>query len=228
MIVGNSISQEFKNMHRWSSYVYTESSRICIFNKIQKYCQEQHITEAAINDAKVLYNGISKKILSRGHPKLGIIAACVYYGCRKRGIHKREKEIADLFKIQVKYVAKGIEVLSKHIFNDNTYFEEILRPLGIKDNVKLIYNLIDISDDIKKKIEKIIEFIEKKEYDIKNVPNSLAAGCVYFAMVNFSEVNDASALKKKISSVCGVSDVTVIKAFNNISIYREELLKLNK
>ena len=102
-----------KMLQDWNAMPYKERSLNLVFKEIQNKCQKGNIVKYIEDDAKILYKNISdckytsgkhigKPIVFRNVNRKGIIAACIFYSCKRNGRTRSPKEIANIFNLKSK------------------------------------------------------------------------------------------------------------------------------
>lgn len=199
-----------KMWHLWNSMPYNERTLLNIFSKILAHTTNHGIPQKVIDDAKVLYKNASEKKISRGDNKEGLIASCIYHSCIINNVPRSSKEIAAMFNISPVVLNRG-----------NARFQTLLKinvaSSGPQDFIsrfgsKLSMKMQDIENS-----KKLVKFLEENEIISDNSPTSLAAGILYY----YSTTENLGFTKKQFSTVCNVSEVTIVKNFKIISKYKE-------
>ena len=221
---GKGISFKQRQNHKWASgNAYKETSKYLIFNIIERKCKEVKICEAVIQYAKELYLGIwdeGKKF--RGNNRVGIIGACIYYGCQKRNVYYEISDIAKLMNVKEKYIATGIDIIGEYIYQHKIYSEELLSQNSITETSMAIADKLSEfnSEGIRKKLTKVSRFIEKKMYEINEEQIAISAGCVYY-IYNKSINNKQNDFLNKIAQLCKISEESIIIINNYISSFEK-------
>ena len=194
----------------WNSMPYDERTLWSVFEKLTSNTVNNGIPQKVIDDAKVLYKRAAEKKISRGDNKEGLIASCIYHSCLINNVPRSSKEIATMFNINPVILNRG-----------NSRFQTLLKinvsSSGPDDFIsrfgsKLSFKLEDIQ-----KCKNLVKFLEKNEILTDNSPTSAAAGILYF----YSNAENLGFTKKQISSVCNISDVTIVKNYKNICKYKD-------
>ena len=218
-------------LEKWSQMPYKERSRYEVLKYIENKCSSHDVSKPIIDNAKNLFNQLSKittlskdnkkkNIIIRGLNRKSIIAACVYNGANLQGNPRTPKEIAEIFGITEKQVTKGNrkfrDIMTKENIVKNLKATQSSEYIDRKEYISLL-KLETFQIDIAKKIAKNV-----KRLDIAtdHQPASLAAGSVML-MANILNLNLS---KKKISDTFKISQVTIIKTFRKIYPYRKVLI----
>lgn len=228
-VIGGSGYSRLRMLQSWNQMPYKERSLSEVLQHIEKNLKTYKITKAIIDNAKILYKNISeikhmdgpnkgKNIIIRGLNRCGLIAACAFYGSKIQGSPRSTKEIADIFGIKLTQVTKGCrKFLELHNYKSTTYnlnsshAQDFIERFGYK--LKLKKNHIDIAI-------KIAENINKLEIASDHQPTSLAAGSILLV----SYLYELNILKKSISDIFGISEVTITKTFKKIQPYKTILI----
>ena len=211
-------------VHSWHTlYSYKEHSLSKAFKKMDKVAQENAIPEAIVKYAHKLYSLIADKDLKRGDSRIGIMGACIYYGCRARNVMKREKDIAKNMKIDQKYISRGCDTIAEYLFEKGMDAEKVLAPFNIYDYIEEFTDILGLPDKFKIKAMCVASVVDKNSYCLRNMPYSLAAGCIYFVAV-WSKRYDITTLKREMKAKCDLSDVTIAKCHNNLIVLKPQLI----
>ena len=103
---------------------YKERSLHQVLKEIQEKCRLASILKCIEDDAKILYKNISettytegnnkgKPIIIRGKNRKSLIAACIFFACKRKGDTRSPKEIAKLFELKDTEITKGCKTFLK-------------------------------------------------------------------------------------------------------------------
>lgn len=233
-IGGGSWKSRLKTLHGWSVMPYKERSLNIVFKEIHARCQKAHIVKCIEDDAKIMYKTISeskhitgknkgKYIIIRGANRKSLIAACVFYACKKKGMTRSPKEISDIFELKHTEITKGCKNFMKMIK---------LKKMAVNvETTQPEHFIIRFCNDLnikKEYIEEAIQIsknIKKLNIASDHTPFSVATGSILLMATNNSLIN---ITKRKLSNKFGVSEVTISKAFNKIKKYADVLNDNNK
>ena len=210
---------QIRRYQQWNGMPYKERSLYKVFNEITEVCKKNNIPTIIINEAKSLYNIISKTKISRGSNRVGIIAACVYFACKECNVPRSSKEIADIFKISVTIMTKGVKKCQEIIYmnkqsNKRLLYKESIKP---QDFIDRFCNKLNIKDDQILDIKKICEIVIQNNITSENTPPSIASGCILY----FAKKNKLAITKKDISDICKISEVTINKCTKKLESHEE-------
>ena len=229
--VSNGKYSRISILERWNQMPYKERSRYEVLKYIETRCNIHKISQPIIDNAKNLFNKLSKitfsegekegkNIIIRGLNRKSIIAACVYNGANLQNNPRTPKEIAIIFEITEKQVTKG-----------NRKFRDIMKKENIVSNIKSSqsHEYIDRTEYVQLlKLDicqitiskKIARNVKKLDIASDHQPASLAAGSVML----MASILNLNLSKKKISETFNISQVTIIKTFRKIFPYRKILI----
>lgn len=233
--VGTTISGNFRNklkvLQLWSGAMpYRERSLNNVFKKIHEKCIEGKIIKCIEDDAKIMYKNISeckhykgkgkdKFIIIRGKNRESLIAACVFFACRKNIKTRTPKEIADLFNLKYTEITKGcknflklMKIKNIELINNSSHPEQFVPRFCNKLQLNKLYTdqAIQIATNIRK-------------LNIASVHTPFStATCSILLM---ADINDLRTInKKKLASIFGVSEVTISKTYIKIEKFRKALI----
>lgn len=229
--IGGSCNYKLRTLHNWGLMPYKERSLNNVLNMIKSKCSSAGLSGIIEDDAKVMYKIVSEckpnarytdtvqkmgnnNLIIRGKNRIGLVAACIYYACRRNNNTRSVKEIASLFSISPARVNKGCKNFIRYVeyksidYSTNTshpsqYVGRFCAKLGIDKNTTDMIMKASIN-------------VHRLNIAPKHTPLSIAAACTLLCV-------DAIATNKlersTISSSFGISEVTLSKAYNTISQY---------
>jgi transcription initiation factor TFIIB len=188
---------------------YDERTLWSVFEKLTANTVNNGIPQRVIDDAKVLYKKASEKKISRGDNKEGLIASCIYHSCLLNNVPRSSKEIASMFNISPVVLNRG-----------NSRFQTLLKinvaSSGPEDFISRFGSKLSMKMNDIENCKKLVKFLEKHEIMSDNSPTSSAAGILYY----YSTSENLGFTKKQFSTVCNVSEVTIIKNYKIICKYK--------
>jgi transcription initiation factor TFIIB len=231
--IGTSISgsnrSKIKILHSWSAMPYKERSLYIILKKIQTNCEKANIVKCIEDDAKILCKNISeckhikgvnkgKKIIIRGRNRESLIAACVFYACKKKGETRSPKEIAKIFGLKYTEITKGCKTFLKLMkIRNMDYHLNSSRP---EHFIPRFCAKLKMSDDIIKKTVQIAKNIQRLNIASVHTPLSVATGAILLV----ADLVNLKIPKKSIAETFGVTEVTISKTFKKLTSYKNIIL----
>lgn len=228
--IGNKYSK-LRKLHIWNSVPYKERSLNNVFKIIIEKCDTNNIKKNIQEDAKIMYKNINeskhldgknkdKNIITRGNNRKGIIAACVFFACKRNNCSRTQKEIANIFSLKHAEISKGCKKMSK-LINNNKFDLNI----GSCDSSQFIIRYCNkqipkIKSEFCDQAVIIAKNIERLNIASEHTPFSIGATSVFI----MCELNNIKLMtKKKIAERFNVSEVTIGKTYKKIEKYKHIL-----
>lgn len=216
--------KRLRTLNNWGIMPYKERSLNKELVKISKICAEYAIVGCIVDDAKIFYKKMSEyrptntlsncntkknnvgSLITRGRNQTGILAACVYYACKKHGNIKSTKEISNMFKIPSSKVAKGCKIFLKYAEDDDNGIN-----VDYEDGDKYIKHVcknFKLSDSQINEIQRIYE--KTKELDIldDHTQSAVIVGCILFGC---QEMDIQTVDIDKLATLTKTSEMTINK-----------------
>lgn len=218
-LIGGHQNTFMKRLHFQMSMDYVERARYHIFEQIYKMANEKgKLSPNIIEQAKYYYMTLSKRKLSRGSIRQGLIACCILYACKHYKVSRSIKEISEICNVSVPILNKTSKLfveIMKDVLIDTSKQSSIIST----DFMDLITRFVGRLEIEKQHEKLIIKTIKKYETTIKNctlldckTPSSIAASIILYTCHSLQmDVN-----KNKISSKLDVSIVTINKIYKII------------
>lgn len=229
-ISGGSYRSRIKTLHGWSAMPYKERSLNLVFKDIQLKCQQGGIMKCIEDDAKIMYKSISecrhilgrnqgKYIIIRGANRRSLIAACVFFACKKKNKTRSPKEISDLFKLKYTEMTRGCKNFMKLI---KIRKMEINAGTSLPEHfIERFCNNLKIKKEYADQAVKIANNINKLNIASDHTPFSIATGSILL----MAECNKFDNITKKIiAEEFSVSEVTITKTYKKLWKYRKIIL----
>lgn len=203
-----------RKYHLWNSMPYKERSLFNILNNINIQAGNNGLSQAIIDDAKVLYKKLSEEKISRGENRNGLIASSIYMSCKSNNVPRSAKEVAKMFNLNISTMTKGCKKFNE-IMNINY---ESSTPEDFINRFCTKLNRSDIIDTCLYIIKKSNEYAIVAE----NAPPSIAAGVIFLV----SNICDLNISKKNISKICEISEVTINKCYKKLIKYKDHIFPM--
>jgi len=223
--IAGSNRSKIKIIHSWSAMPYSERTKNNVFKEISHRCQKYGIYKCIEDDAKILYNNIcdcrhpngrrkGKKIIIRGSKKKSLIAACVFYACKRNGRSRCPKEIGRMFELKNKDITKGCKIFLKLIRIKKMQYD--LKSSRPEHFIHRCCKELHIPNVYIEQALKIAKNIEKLNIASMHTSFSVALGSISLII----ELNNLKIDKKYLAKKFDVSVVTVNKASRKIQQYK--------
>lgn len=231
--LGTTISGHGKNilriLHNWSAMPYKERSFNVILKKIEEICANGNIEKRIEQDAKILCkqvisgtyiddDNISKTIIIRGEHRKSIIAASIFYACRRNGKTRSTKEIGTISNVDYTNITSGCTAFSKL-----AQIKGIELNLGMSDSEHFIKRYcadLKLSKYFTNETIRIMKNVKKLNIASTHTPISIAIA-VILLLANAHNIN---INKKTIKNMLNISEVTINKTFKKVNKYKEIII----
>jgi transcription initiation factor TFIIB len=207
-----------RKLHLWSAVPYKERKLKKKFEKIDTICKTYNIPGYIADDARILYKNVNDGKYSeglvtilRGPNEKGLVGACLFYACKKKGYALNTKEIAKMFGITKTKMSGGCKMykqLLKMTYdtennNPNHFFQRSLEKL---DLLQYYDDCVMVSNNISK-------------LNISSRQNPLSTVCAIILLV--VEIKDVlNVTSEDIAKTLQVSRATVEKSYGVIEKFK--------
>lgn len=230
--LGTSIAgakSKIKILHGWSAMPYRERSLHGVLKEIQSKCRANGIVKYIEDDAKILYKNLSeskhpygknvgKNIIIRGANRKSLIAACVFFACKRKGNTRSPKEISKLFGLKYKDITKGCKTFMRFMkIRSMKYDIQISNP---EHFITRYCKELHIANEYIGQTVQIAKNIKRLNIASMHTPFSVATGSILLVV----DINNLNIDRKFIATKFGVSEVTVTKTYKKIEQYRPILV----
>lgn len=220
---------KIKTLHNWSAMPYKERSLHLVLKEIQNRCRKANILKCIEDDAKILYKNISecrhingknkgKYIIIRGVNRKGLIAACVFYACLRKGHTRSPKEIANVFELKYTDITKGCKTFIKLIKIKKLDYE--FHSSSPEHFIQRFCKELHIKKEFVDQAIKIARNIQKLNIASVHTPLSKATASILL----MADINNIPITKKLISKQFKISEVTIMKTYKKIESYKKILI----
>jgi len=222
---------KLKKLHNWSIVPHRERSLNGVLTDIKKKCDSVGLVGCIKDDAQILYKitseckTIDKKnnIIVRNKNKTGLMAACIFYACKRKGETKSQKEIAKMFGVKQSCVNKGCKNFIKYVqyknidYNTNlSYPIQYIKPFCAKLTIDKKYIIL---------IESAAQNIQKINIVSSHTPISIAVACILLCSEHYQipKIN-----KLCIAKTFNISIVTLMKAYEKLVNFTDSIFSDDK
>jgi transcription initiation factor TFIIB len=220
-------SYQMKKISRyteWQSMPHSEKTRYDDFEHIKTMANNAGIPKIIIDDALRYHKKISGQKTFRALNRDGIIAASIYIAARINNCPRTAKEIATIFHLENTAATRGCKNATTIINKmENNEFEADktnlckIRPVAF---IERYCSKLKMNKELTRVCQFVAMKIEHQRLIPENVPDSIAAGVVYFV----SQTCNLNLCKNDIYVVTDVSPVTITKCFKKLEKFGEQLL----
>jgi transcription initiation factor TFIIB len=216
----------FKSLQNWNSIPNKERSLNGVLNMITAKCECAGLMGCIEDDTKIMYKIATDcklegnlSVVTRGRNRTGLVAACLFYACKRNGHTKSLKDIAKLFDIKSSKVNKGCKNFIRYVkYKNIDYSTDLSHPIQY---VKQICDGLKIESNIIEKITTITQCVQHMNIVSSHTPMSVAVACVLV----YTMAHNMEGITPNILAIqFGVSAVTISKIYGKLHPYRDTLL----
>jgi transcription initiation factor TFIIIB Brf1 subunit/transcription initiation factor TFIIB len=208
-------SNEEKNIYKLKMYI----KELC-----EKLVIPEYLLESIISTSIIVMESIKRaEGTKRARVKDGILVACIHYVTKDTHIPFSYIDMAKKLKLDIKYITKAERMIlelinSKRLNLDKKTILETKKPYDYIVETINKHNL-KISQDILKYIQVLIQICEDNDILLDHTPLSVGASCFYYIL----KLKSVNIDLKVFSEFYNLSMVTVIKTFNKLKVYENQI-----
>tara|TARA_Y100000287_G_C14233983_1_gene363662 strand:+ start:3327 stop:4316 length:990 start_codon:yes stop_codon:yes gene_type:complete len=204
-----------QKVHSWSAMTYKERCLNSTFQDISLRSLNGHILPVCIRLAHEYYSIVSELYVARGVMRKGLIAACVFMACKKKGVPRTSQEIAKIFKISDKWVTRGNKKFTE-LWNlsGNEHITYANDCQSMDYLARFCSKLSEKSTELLKKSKDICQLCRDNAILSQNTPVSIAAASIYMATTILDMETEIP--RTDIAKVANTSQVTIGKCYKEL------------
>ena len=207
--IDNQIVNQMHNLRKWQQRVRVSTPRerrlANVLAKIALTCQNISLPKNVLETASMIYRNLDGKVEVKGKSVASISAATVYMACKQCDVVRSLDEICQ-------GVCKPSELKSKTKLAAK-YYRTLVMELGtstapiltMDKYISKIANLTSTDVRVERLALEISEKTKDRNLADGKAPNGIAAAYLYVASILLGQ----SVLQRDISSVAGVTEVTI-------------------
>lgn len=200
---------------------YEEFSLLKIFDIISNRCKANNLSDAVIQNTKIIYFEIHKRhIIIRGHKnKHGMYGACTFCGAQIQHSYRSIEEIAKIFQITETDVTNSLNKLQKYLIGHPLL--NSLTPTSPLDFIDRYCYILNFNREQIQVIRRIAANNTKLYLTSNHQPMSIATSCVLLYMDMFGI---QVPTKKQVLKTFNVTAVTADKIFAKMKPFRNVII----
>lgn len=211
-VQGNGAYDYGKNLYKSADLNSELTRHDKIFHEILAYCKKYEdeykcgVPKNVIEHTTDIFCRISAMGVRRSDNKRKIIAACYYFACLAQKIQMPTKTIAIMFNLRSIGISDGMRSVTNYVAKGVIPEDEItLDPLEAA--VHTIFRQLEINNDLKSEVKRIIETADRKNIGISSSLDSKIVGATFIVLSR----NNIKMDLKKISALRGIRQATIQK-----------------
>ena len=156
-------------------------------------------------EALRLYKETFKKKMIKGKSIKGMLAACIYYICKSKGVPRTFREISDESPVSL----KSLKICYNDLVNKFKLKAQAINPINF---IPRFISKLRLDFEIEKLSIKILQtYLKEKSINGKN-PLGFCAGAVYLA----SKLKNLYIIQKTLADIVGVTTTTLRSRYKEI------------
>lgn len=207
--IDNKIVNQMSNLRKWQQRVRVSSSKerrlANIFTKMSETCESLNLPRNVLETASIIYRSLDGQVDVKGKSVNSITAATIYMACKQCNVVRSLEEIC-----AISYTSRELKLKTKLAAK---YYRNMVMSMGqVTAPIVTLDKYISKISNITKtdvRVERLALEIAEKTKDSSIVdgkaPNGIAAAYLYVASVLLGQ----NILQKDVSSVAGVTEVTI-------------------
>jgi transcription initiation factor TFIIIB Brf1 subunit/transcription initiation factor TFIIB len=171
-------SKTMTKIHFHMSMNHCDRSLFHAYAEIERAGRDRlKCSDAVIDAAKLIYKEFSEKKLTRGDVRAGVKANCLFLACKKFGVPRTTKEVADAFSIDTNDVGRTSSMLKETV---NQTQASITKP---RDVISRVFNQFDHPDKQRIKMDtlRLLDRVEKLPALMGKTPSGVASAAIWIA-----------------------------------------------
>jgi transcription initiation factor TFIIIB Brf1 subunit/transcription initiation factor TFIIB len=219
MVGGKSHNTLMQRIHNQMSMDYTERARWHVFERITQMAGD-NISAGMLNDAKEFYITLSKRKLSRGDIRKGLIACCIMYASKSNGYCRSVKETADMCNLDVSVVTKAAKIFEEVMHSE---IKNIKRT-SVDDLVCRFVNCIGIPFNSQHTIVKRVNSLTNKFKETALLQGKTPSAVTSAMIIVVCNELGIKIQKNVVAEKHQVSQVTLNKLTNLIEFHKANVI----
>lgn len=221
---------KLKQMQEWYKWTNDEKVIYKLTIYTEQFCKKLGVSEKIIpmiiETVIVIMSTIKENYgTKRARVKDGIIIMCIHLVSKNTDFHITYNEMAKKTGVDMKYITRADSLILELINAKKLNFQKDIKVQDVKTPYSYILEIINknklhISENLLKKIKTLIEICEDNDLLIDHSPQSIGACCFYYVLKASNDINI-----KLFSNISDLSIVTIMKTYNKLKVYSDELKK---
>lgn len=202
-----------RKFHVWNSMTYRERSLYNVFDMLTSTAINNGISKSIIDEAKAMYKKLYEARVSRGENRAGLIASSIFMSCKRNGVPRSAREIAQIFDLKLTTMTRGCKKYNEIMMSmdgDTTSHQDFIQRFCSR---------LGIDAQRRSVCSAVARRIETLGITCESTPPSIAAGVIYLCNVALGW----GIAKKDVAAVCQISQVTVGKCFKRLDTFRKNI-----
>lgn len=235
-VISGKGSESYRKLQLQNAMPSSEKTLWEAIKNIRDVAQKGQIPGVIADKGCLLYAALShNEKLKRGNSRRGLQAYCMYVFCKAEnsGCFISPERLSELFGISATEFREGQKMFSEISYRksmnqipDTAWSEkfrssrrEFVKPTNPENYVQRAGVALNLKEEQIAEVVYIVRTTEKLALVAKKMPQSIAAGCI----ILYVKEKKLKIPAKRISEICGVSDITAGSTFKELKQYKKYL-----
>ncbi|KAF9963586.1 transcription initiation factor IIB [Modicella reniformis] len=207
------LAKDLSRMHSKVTIDRDTHKLLDVYKDISAMCDAIGLTKVIADTAKQLFKHIHDERLLRGRLDQAVMTACIYIACRQQKVPRSIKEILALTQVPKKEFTKCFKVI-------RALQEAKSMPMTAEDPMPRFCCSLQLNMEVEKLATSLVFKAKELHTMFGKTPPTIAATCIFMAS---NLCNDPRTLKR-ISLECGITEMTIRRAYKHLYQERDKLL----
>jgi len=187
----------------WSSLTYRERVLCGVFDQLAVNAAQHGLPACILEDAKNLYKAVSDGHITRGENRAAVIAASIYVACRRSGVPRSIREVADMFDMRAAALTRACRTF-RSVVGDADEDAVATTPM---DFVGRFCSRLGLSTEVVDAVRRVVRRADELAVVSDAMPPSIVAGAVALVSAELG----LGLTREAVAAVCAVAPATVGK-----------------
>jgi transcription initiation factor TFIIB len=195
----------------WSSLTYRERVLCGVFDQLSVNAAQHGLPACILEDAKNLYKAVSDGHITRGENRAAVIAVSVYVACKRCGVPRSVREIAEMFDLRPSALMRACRTF-RSIVGDADEDAVAVTPM---DFVPRFCSRLAMDADKAEAVRTFVARADAAAVVADAMPPSIVAGAIARVSSELGLGYDVN----EIANVCSVAPATAVKMQRRLAAF---------
>ena len=200
---GFATGRTVQRFQMWGSLTYRERVLCGVFDQLALNAAQHGLPACILEDAKNLYKAVSDEHITRGENRAGVIAVSMYIACKRCGVPRSVREIAEMFDMKPTALTRACRTFRAVI----GCADEDANTVTPMDFVPRFCSRLGIDAETTGAVRDCVEEADRAAVVSDAMPPSVVAGAIAVVLAKRGIGIDV----KEIAAVCSVAPATATK-----------------
>ena len=207
--INHNVANQMNNLRKWQQRVRVSTSKdrrlVGVLAKMGETCDSLNLPKNVLETASMIYRNLDKHVDVKGKSKVSVTAATIYMACKQCDVVRSLEEICRGI-CPAKSVKSKTKLAAKYYRTMVMEMGQVHAPVVTMDKyISKIANMTHTEVRVERLALEIAEKTKDNSIADGKAPNGIAAAYLYVASVLLGQ----SVLQRDVSSVAGVTEVTI-------------------